>query len=117
VEPDGKDCISQVIGKCKVKIVKQILQKVQDQYELTVTKVCTREVCPYTETCCRKQKASFHTCMIRYKYGKTRGTDVHGVALEAAKAAEMEATDGELIEPMTNHVTQVAEAVSQSSQQ
>jgi hypothetical protein len=86
-----KYCIFLVIGRGKDEMVKPILQKVHDKYVLNVKQVCTHGVYLYPETGCKRQKAAFHTCMIRYTYGNIRGKAAHGLTFENVKAAEMEA--------------------------
>jgi hypothetical protein len=73
-------------------------------YGLTVSKVCTNGIFPFSEKGTRAQKQSFHTCMVRYKYGKHTGTTVHGEGLEAAKREEMELNDGKIVAPVTHNV-------------
>jgi hypothetical protein len=85
IEANQKYFITLIIAHVKIEIVKQLLSKVKDMYGLTVSKVCTNGICPFSEKGTHAQKQSFRTCMVRYKYGKHTGTTVHGEELEEAK--------------------------------
>jgi hypothetical protein len=112
IEANQKDCITLVIARFKVEIVKQVLSKINDMYGLTVSKVCMNGIFPSSEKGTRAEKQSFHTCMDRYKYGKHTGTTVHVEVLEAAaKREEIELNDGNLVVPVTRNVARLAATI------
>jgi hypothetical protein len=88
-----------VIGRCKVKMLKQVLAKPLLMYGMTVSGMCKTGVCPFPVRGHWVKNAAFHCCMVKYTYIIHTGSSPTGETLEEEeekKEEEMEANGGKV---------------------